>query len=703
MSLLDGVSPQAAAVLSGLGDFAAKRQVAGDSCVLASRQCDRHHTLLSDAFEGQLNLRCAISAHVALNIIDAAGKILSVNAKFAELSGYPVDQLVGSSYQALQSGMHPDAFFDEIWCVISAGQVWQGEICNRSRTGGLYWLQCTIVPFSDASGVPTHYIAVSTDITEKLQMTEDFRRAKEVAESANRAKSDFLANMSHEIRTPMNGVLGMTELVLDTQLDPEQREFLNIVKSSGDALLRVIDDILDFSKIEAGQLELETIPFNLGVTVSEILKALALTAHAKGLALELDLQPEVPLQVLGDPGRLRQILVNLIGNAIKFTATGKITLRVDIASVQGQNNIFQFTVADTGIGIPRDKLASIFKAFSQEDSSTTRKYGGTGLGLSISSRLVTAMGGSISVASEPGVGSQFHFSLALAVDAHKTEFLCDMSQLAGMRVLVVDDHPANLRVVLRVLQTVGANVMAVASGELAMAELHQALSEKQPFDLVLMDARMDGLDGFKIAQLMREEPQFADIKRVMMSSSGLKGDAQRALELGFLGYISKPFSPQELVNVLTRVANLVPSIRGGLVTRHSIKDEWGGIRVFGDLAVEPAASAQFGLKFDFDSLLSALDADILTMVAEPFQVQWNHDMAHLLKAQLANDEPSIVRSASAMQESLLIFNALPLAHIARRISLAANEGDILSLNRLIETLRMGGEQLLGAIRRAQVD
>jgi two-component system sensor histidine kinase/response regulator len=488
-------------------------------------------------------------------VTDAQGTTRMANRTCREFFGAGLEQADVGQWRLL---IHPDDHADYVGKFLLAVQdraPFRAEARVRRSDGEWRWIVSYAEPRLSPAGDFLGHVGISPDITDRKQSEEALQRAKDAAEAGNRSKSEFLANMSHEIRTPMNAVMGLTDLALDTELTPEQREYLTGVKSSADSLLRLLNDILDFSKIEAGKLEFEIIEFDLRQTIEAMLKALGIRAAAKHLELACELPPDVPSRVLGDPGRLRQILVNLTGNAIKFTEAGEVVIRVERVSDTGREVELHFSVTDTGIGIPLSKQQHVFTAFAQADSSSTRKFGGTGLGLTISSQLVEMMGGRIWLESEEGVGSTFHFTVRLGIaSAQPHEFLRENGCIAGMPVLVVDDNGTNLRILDKMLSHGGLKPTLAQSGAAALSAMTLAAEAGNPFPLVVLDVHMPEMDGFTVTERIKADPRFSGAKIVLLTSGVQRGDGDRCRELGVSVYLAKPVGEVELLDAIGRMA-----------------------------------------------------------------------------------------------------------------------------------------------------
>jgi PAS domain S-box-containing protein len=451
--------------------------------------------------------------------------------------------------------------------VISTGEpLVEREECMRGNDGSDLWILTSKLPLRDGQGQITGLVGIDRDITHLKRAEAGLRAAKEEADAANRAKGDFLANMSHEIRTPLNAIIGMTDLLLETTLTTIQREYLNLVQSSGESLLALINDILDFSKIEAGKLELESVVFDIRDCLGDAMKSLGLRAYEKRIELAVHVDCKLPRFVIGDPGRLRQIVVNLVGNAIKFTELGEVVLDIVCEARSADQVKIRVAVTDTGIGIPKDKCDKIFDEFEQADASTTRRFGGTGLGLAICSRLVELMGGRIWVESEPGKGSKFQFTAALGIDPNQSDELPREHAVvvSGLRVLIVDDNATNRRILKDMLTNWGMSPVTASGATQGLNLLADAVEERDPIRIVISDVNMPDIDGISLAREILAR-RLLPISSVILLTSGARPDNVSELrELGVVHHLMKPVKQSELFTAM--VSTLDVSDSASLVT-----------------------------------------------------------------------------------------------------------------------------------------
>jgi len=487
---------------------------------------------------------------------DRAGRFLAVNRSLQRVLGVESsDDAAGKTdYDFSPPELACNYVADDQNVMREGHSLIDKEEMALDADGKPVWLMTTKVPLRDTDGRIVGLVGIGHNITNRKRAEEQLLAAKEAADIANRAKSDFLANMSHEIRTPMNAIIGMTELLLDTELTQAQRDYLRMVQESGESLLTVINDILDFSKIEAGKLDLDETVFDIRERLGDTMKSLAVRAHAKNLELAFRVQPDVPRFARGDMARLRQIVVNLVGNSIKFTEQGEVVVDIGSTPLSGKHVKLHVKVRDTGIGIAPDKCARIFEEFEQADSSTTRRFGGTGLGLAIASRLVGLMGGEIEVRSQLGKGSEFQFTAKLgAVDSREPEATGPAPVIVGgTHVLVLDDNDTNRLILNEMLSNWGMKPSLVAGAEQARTALIEAHGRAEPFGLILSDVNMPDVDGFTFAEWVRHDERLRNVPIVMLTSSGRPGDSQRREKLGIEAHLMKPVKQSELFDVIIR-------------------------------------------------------------------------------------------------------------------------------------------------------
>ncbi|MBL9118904.1 MAG: response regulator [Phycisphaerae bacterium] len=516
----------------------------------------------------------ALDRHSIVSVADAHGRIKEVNSGFCTISGYTRDELVGRDHRILNSGVHPKSFWVDVWRQIASGQAWRGEVCNRSKDGSNYWVDSTIVPYVGKDGRVERYVSMRFDITAQKLAADERLRAQAAAEAANRAKSEFLANMSHEIRTPMTAILGYADLLTEQPGkalgDAERQAHIETIKRNGEHLLAIINDILDLSKIEAGKMTMERVPVDVRGLILGIESLMSVKVKAKGIALTLEQESDLPATIQSDPVRLRQILVNLVGNAIKFTELGGVTLSVGFVPDAPGGPVLRFRIKDTGIGMTEEQVTRLFEAFQQADSSTTRKFGGTGLGLRISRTLAGMLGGDVTVASELGRGSVFTATIATgSLDGvamtspselrafrleqhHRSDTGQGASPLKGCRILLAEDGPDNQRLISFHLRKAGAEVTVCANGRIALEALTlptTAAGEsplRTDIDLILTDMQMPEVDGYAFARTLRARGWSGSI--IALTAHAMEGDAEKCIEAGCNAYATKPIDRAALIS-----------------------------------------------------------------------------------------------------------------------------------------------------------
>lgn len=499
----------------------------------------------------------ALDEHAIVSITDVKGNIIYANQKFCEISGYLNDELMGANHRIVKSEEHSPEFYKNLWSTISSGETWHGEIKNKKKNGQYYWVQTTIVPFLGKDGKPFQYVGIRTDITDEKEKEKALFEASKAAEAANKSKSEFLATMSHEIRTPINAFMGALGLLMDTPLDNQQRKYSTIAQSSAESLLVLINDILDFSKMEAGKIDFEHAPFDLSELLESVKEMLEPKVSDKGISFEINFNSSTPNFLYGDAGRLRQVLLNLVGNAIKFTDHGGVMINVLPESESMKEVTIKFEVIDSGIGISPENSHNLFTKFTTFAPPYTRKYGGTGLGLAISQKLVEMMKGKIDFDSHPGKGSRFWFEIRFVklssmdiyqISTKKINSIKLSHKKFSGRILLAEDSPTNQLVVKTILEKAGIIVDLASNGIEAIEAF-----ERRDYDLILMDVGMPEMDGIEATKRIRQiSREGIHTPVIAMTAHVLKGDREDLISAGMDDYLAKPASKSRILAMVDK-------------------------------------------------------------------------------------------------------------------------------------------------------
>lgn len=529
------------------------------------------------------SLRIAATAfdiHEGIIITDKDGTIIRCNHAFMRITGYTEEEVIGNNPRLFKSGKQDDLFYQQLWSDIKIKGQWTGEIWNKRKNGEIFPQHVSITAVKDAAGITSHYVGSFLDISKTVKQQQELETkaseleiARDKAESASKAKSEFLATMSHEIRTPMNGVLGMAQLLSDTTLNKQQQQYLQTIQNSGHNLLEIINDVLDFSKIEAQKMELEVVPFNLQNISFEAADLLVAKAQEKNIELLFNIDPQCPHDVVGDPVKLRQVLINILGNAIKFTDKGHVLLEISCTEIEDNSVDIFFKITDTGIGISQEQQQLLFQPFTQADSSTTRKFGGTGLGLSICYRLIEMMDGDINIESEIDKGSVFSFTIKLPT-SEKIKSL-PLQDLSGLDILVVDDNITNLKIIEQQLKASNINVVTCSGSSDALEIIN---NQNIDFDLAILDFCMPEMDGIELGKTILANNKTCDLPLLLLTSAAQNDDIKLIEELGFAGYLTKPVLNHSLMAMISAITHRQKDTSNRLLTIHSLQDDTATVK-----------------------------------------------------------------------------------------------------------------------------